>query len=126
MWAELIDELAIEPGMLRYPEGRHKIDIYAKHDYDPQDWGGWAYETPALCRGLSRAHGRGCAGWLNWMERLWINGGREPPGTGSRANPRNGDVGHYAEGRLCEIVMRDPRREGHCGSCLCSRWWLSC
>jgi hypothetical protein len=43
VWAELLDELSIEPGMLRYPEGRDRIDIYAYHDYDPQDWGGWAY-----------------------------------------------------------------------------------
>ncbi len=42
-WAELIDVLAIEPGMLRYPEGHDKIDIYAYHDHDPQDWGGRAY-----------------------------------------------------------------------------------
>jgi hypothetical protein len=43
VWAELLGELSIEPGMLQYPEGRDKIDIYAYHDYDPQDWGGWAY-----------------------------------------------------------------------------------
>jgi len=43
VWAELLGELSIEPGVLRYPEGRDKIDIYAYHDYDPQDWGGWAY-----------------------------------------------------------------------------------
>ena len=43
VWAELLDELSIEPGMLRYPEGRDRIDIYAYHDYDPQDWGGRAY-----------------------------------------------------------------------------------
>jgi hypothetical protein len=43
VWAELLDELSIEPGMLRYPDGRDKIDIYAYHDYDPQDWGGRAY-----------------------------------------------------------------------------------
>lgn len=43
VWAELLDELSIEPGLLRYPEGRNKIDIYAYHDYDPQDWGGRAY-----------------------------------------------------------------------------------
>jgi hypothetical protein len=43
VWAELLDELSIEPDTLRYPEGRDKIDIYAYHDYDPQDWGGWAY-----------------------------------------------------------------------------------
>ncbi len=48
VWAELLDELAIEPGMLRYPEGRDKIDIYAYHDYDPQDWGGWAYHGGLL------------------------------------------------------------------------------
>ncbi len=48
MWAELIDELAIEPGILWYPEGRHKIDIYAYHDYDPQDWGGRAYHGGLL------------------------------------------------------------------------------
>jgi hypothetical protein len=43
VWAELLDELSIEPGMLRYPEGRDRIDIYAYHDYDPRDWGGRAY-----------------------------------------------------------------------------------
>jgi hypothetical protein len=43
VWAELLDELAIEPSMLLYPEGQDKVDIYAYHDYDPQDWGGWAY-----------------------------------------------------------------------------------
>jgi hypothetical protein len=43
VWAELLDELSIEPGVLRYPEGRDKIDIYAYHDYDPEDWGGRAY-----------------------------------------------------------------------------------
>jgi hypothetical protein len=42
-WAELLDDLAIDPGMLFYPEGSDKIDIYAYHDYDPQDWGGRAY-----------------------------------------------------------------------------------
>jgi hypothetical protein len=29
--------------MLRYPPGRDKIDIYAYHGYNPQDWGGRAY-----------------------------------------------------------------------------------
>ena len=43
VWAELLDELSIELGMFRYPEGRDRIDIYAYHDYDPQDWGGRAY-----------------------------------------------------------------------------------
>jgi hypothetical protein len=43
VWIELLDELSIEPFMLQYPDGRDKIDIYAYHDYDPQDWGGWAY-----------------------------------------------------------------------------------
>ncbi len=43
VWAELLDELVIEPSMLRYPEGQDKLDIYAYHDYDPQDWGGRAY-----------------------------------------------------------------------------------
>ena len=32
VWAELVDELSIEPGMLRYPEGQDKIEIYAYHD----------------------------------------------------------------------------------------------
>lgn len=43
VWAELVDELSIDPGMLRYPEGRDKIGIYAYHDHKPQDWGGRAY-----------------------------------------------------------------------------------
>ena len=48
VWAELLDELAIDAGMLRYPEGQDKLDIYAYHDYDPQDWGGRAYHGGLL------------------------------------------------------------------------------
>ncbi len=48
VWAELIEELSIRPDMLGYPEGRDKIDIYAYHDYDPRDWGGWAYHGGLL------------------------------------------------------------------------------
>jgi hypothetical protein len=43
VWAELLDEFSIEPGMLRYPEGQDKLDIYAYHDYNPQDWAARAY-----------------------------------------------------------------------------------
>jgi hypothetical protein len=42
-WSELMDELSIEPGMLRFPDGRDKIDVYAYHDHDPRDWSGRAY-----------------------------------------------------------------------------------
>jgi hypothetical protein len=56
MWAELLDQLSIEPSMLRYPEGRDKIDIYAYHDHDPQDWGGRAYYGGLLV--WSPDHGR--------------------------------------------------------------------
>jgi hypothetical protein len=42
--AEAIAELGIDPAtMFRFPPGQDKIDIYAYHDYDPQDWSGRAY-----------------------------------------------------------------------------------
>jgi hypothetical protein len=43
VWAELLDELSIEPVMLTYPEGRDRIDIYAYRDHNSQNWGGKAY-----------------------------------------------------------------------------------
>ncbi len=43
VWAKLLDDFSIEPGMLRYPEGQDKIHVYAYQDHDPQDWEGRAY-----------------------------------------------------------------------------------
>lgn len=43
LWAGLLHELEITPGMLRFPPGQDRIDIYAYYDYDPQDWAGRAY-----------------------------------------------------------------------------------
>lgn len=43
VWAELLDDFAIEPGMLRYPDGQDKIDVYAYRNHDPQGWGARAY-----------------------------------------------------------------------------------
>lgn len=42
VWAELLDDFSIGPGMLRYPEGQDKLHIYAYQNYDPQDWEGRA------------------------------------------------------------------------------------
>ncbi len=39
VWAELLDDFAIEPGVLRYPDGQDKIDVYAYRNRDPQGWG---------------------------------------------------------------------------------------
>lgn len=43
VWAKLLDDFSIEPGMLRYPEGQDKVDVYAYRNQDPQDWEGRAY-----------------------------------------------------------------------------------
>ncbi len=43
VWAELLDDFSIEPGMLRYPDGQDKIDVYAYRNHDPQDWAARAY-----------------------------------------------------------------------------------
>ena len=43
VWAQLLDDFSIGPGMLRYPEGQDKLHIYAYQNYDPQDWEGRAY-----------------------------------------------------------------------------------
>jgi len=43
VWAELLDDFAIEPGMLRYPDDQDKLDIYAYRNRDPQDWEALAY-----------------------------------------------------------------------------------
>ncbi len=34
VWAELLDDFSIEPGMFRYPDGQDKIDVFAYRDHD--------------------------------------------------------------------------------------------
>lgn len=43
VWAELLDEFAIEPRMLDYPELQDRLDIYAYRNRDPQAWAARAY-----------------------------------------------------------------------------------
>lgn len=43
VWADLLDELAVAPNLLRFAPGSDKLDIYAYHDHYPQAWSGRAY-----------------------------------------------------------------------------------
>ncbi|MDH3301506.1 MAG: hypothetical protein OES24_13465 [Acidimicrobiia bacterium] len=40
---ELLDELAIDPRILQFPQGQDKLHIYAYRTYNPQDWEASAY-----------------------------------------------------------------------------------
>jgi hypothetical protein len=43
LWAELLSDFRIQPGMLHYPAGQDKVDLYLYQDYYVPDWGGRAY-----------------------------------------------------------------------------------
>ncbi len=50
VWAELLDEFSIVPGMLRHLEGDEKLDVYAYRNYDPQRWEARAYPGGLIVR----------------------------------------------------------------------------